>query len=1140
MTTLQSTDSQTAAIADSTIEFRVSRPGSPRRRLKLVGSRYTIGSGAECSVRLDDQSVRPVHAVLVREQGRVGLRAYGSPILINGKAVTEASLFVADQFQIGAYTFELTVGPPPSVKSPSAKKSEPVAKRETVPEPENDDPNGLKVVPRRRLSFANAMQLTPAAEHGPRQTPKPAERAAEVSVAKERVVEPQQKLTQQPVASVAPSSTESTDSKLAEAAASATEEVLDNRETESVVADVATPSNVEQRTQIVDEPVVTEKNPGVERFSTRPMGADLFDQHRAILANERRWQERSKKQLEKFRQREEKSASQIEALRAAQDAAERRARSAEDAVEGLKQQVTELAGRVAAMASTVMPGLEQRIDQQYQESVVANRQYHSLVDGLRGRLDFLQTALNEVQADTEEIRLQTVATREDQQEFAANTETLEQTLQRMAEEFKAGRAEADEKDESLRQNLYQTSLKLADLTGQLEETRQNGHGLGAMVQQLRSSLQNAQTEAQRFATVEQIEETMRLLKANDQRISQLTEEYDNQSNQLQHECDALRQRLEQSERVASDALAAANEALNEAVDQRMKIESLVDAASVDAASVNVGSVNVGSDVQSLEMSTAEETTPPGSDPVALASPAALESSSVEDQQLVGNEDPWAATYVADSPRNEVSDSVEVSWFDADADGEVDSDAAGENRIDDSDDLEDGGSESLLDSGFSRLQSMLDREAEKPGANIPYETDAPEQRIDQEIAAAEELKASDSESSAADSEEADNVSVSQSQFHLPLEIAAPEDGHTYQGPRPVGSQHTNQVVDSSSQEDFDDDYAGATYQYDPAADAGFGSFQVPKVESEADHLADDVSNVADAGVAGIGGDAELQDSYGATAFLDGPIMSNVEDDQEEAPDPVAGTKSGPRSAAEVLASLGIELDAGDESDVPEPAVSGARAADVYHEPEPTPEPQVASSPATAEATEEDEDSIEAYMNRLLRRVQGQSETETVGSNPVSQTVEPTVNRASVASTRVTATPTAETMAEPVSPNQTTQSSPNALADSPYVPRSQAPERSSNLAAMRELANSSARTAIATSARKKMSNDVLFKYALFGMGLLAGGAVLVGTRFEVGPWMLIALCCIGLAGFFLLEGFNLSKQLSENRPGSGENQSAESAG
>jgi hypothetical protein len=88
------------------IEFRVVRPGTPNRRLRLTGNRYTFGNAEGCSIRLSDLTLRPMHAVLIRDTARIFIRAYSVPILINGNRKTEATLVPGDVLQLGDYRFE--------------------------------------------------------------------------------------------------------------------------------------------------------------------------------------------------------------------------------------------------------------------------------------------------------------------------------------------------------------------------------------------------------------------------------------------------------------------------------------------------------------------------------------------------------------------------------------------------------------------------------------------------------------------------------------------------------------------------------------------------------------------------------------------------------------------------------------------------------------------------------------------------------------------------------------------------------------------------------------------------------------------------------------------------------------------------
>ena len=89
------------------LEFRVTCPGSPVRRLRLTGSRYTFGSAEGCSIRLSDENLRPMHAVLLRDASRILVRAYSVPLQVNGIRTTEATLVVGDVLRLGQYQFEL-------------------------------------------------------------------------------------------------------------------------------------------------------------------------------------------------------------------------------------------------------------------------------------------------------------------------------------------------------------------------------------------------------------------------------------------------------------------------------------------------------------------------------------------------------------------------------------------------------------------------------------------------------------------------------------------------------------------------------------------------------------------------------------------------------------------------------------------------------------------------------------------------------------------------------------------------------------------------------------------------------------------------------------------------------------------------
>ena len=89
------------------IEFRVTCPDSPARRLRLCGNRYSLGCGEGCSIRLGDDGLLPLHAVLIREPDRVLIRAHSVPLEINGDRVAEGTLRLGDRLRLGSYLFEL-------------------------------------------------------------------------------------------------------------------------------------------------------------------------------------------------------------------------------------------------------------------------------------------------------------------------------------------------------------------------------------------------------------------------------------------------------------------------------------------------------------------------------------------------------------------------------------------------------------------------------------------------------------------------------------------------------------------------------------------------------------------------------------------------------------------------------------------------------------------------------------------------------------------------------------------------------------------------------------------------------------------------------------------------------------------------
>ena len=179
------------------------------------------------------------------------------------------------------------------------------------------------------------------------------------------------------------------------------------------------------------------------------------------------------------------------------------------------------------------------------------------------------------------------------------------------------------------------------------------------------------------------------------------------------------------------------------------------------------------------------------------------------------------------------------------------------------------------------------------------------------------------------------------------------------------------------------------------------------------------------------------------------------------------------------------------------------------------PEVSVSPAVeGSQSAEDDDSIEAYMNRLLNRVQGPTGTDTTPTK--STPLVPTGN---------TEIPEPSKTVSDTSTAQSSETMPSIEPDAPLVPRSQAPERNSNLSAMRELANQSARTAVAHSVRIQARDTQIKAIVEFVKAGVAGVCAIAFYMFLDWP-MWLKLMGVGailvIAGVLAREGVVLFQE------------------
>ena len=174
---------------------------------------------------------------------------------------------------------------------------------------------------------------------------------------------------------------------------------------------------------------------------------------------------------------------------------------------------------------------------------------------------------------------------------------------------------------------------------------------------------------------------------------------------------------------------------------------------------------------------------------------------------------------------------------------------------------------------------------------------------------------------------------------------------------------------------------------------------------------------------------------------------------------------------------------------------------------------------ADSDAEEDGSVEEYMRKLLARMRGVPEGEVELPKPMA-TAAPSRNAASPATSTHTpvAAATGHSQSSPPGslPAQapdsevpvTTGYQPATQAHSvdatdpfdpeKYMPRAAAPEHSRSLAAMRELANSSARTAIHKSTRQRHVSSILLKAVIALVGLAVGMVLLAinGVNMNIG--------------------------------------------
>jgi len=197
-----------------------------------------------------------------------------------------------------------------------------------------------------------------------------------------------------------------------------------------------------------------------------------------------------------------------------------------------------------------------------------------------------------------------------------------------------------------------------------------------------------------------------------------------------------------------------------------------------------------------------------------------------------------------------------------------------------------------------------------------------------------------------------------------------------------------------------------------------------------------------------------------------------------------------------AFLSHGMDVTDTSCMPEDEIP-SDAADEYEQPdeEPDEEPSVAHPPNWLQQYQDQQDdmddSITDYMSRLLQRVGGEDETPSPrearsvpASSPPSKEPPPREETPESSDTEMS-TEEQMTSAQPEVPDSVAQED---GLEKDFSPRNAAPERETNMAAMRELANVSARSAIHTCDKNRTAKSAMGSMPFLVAELGIGGLLL----------------------------------------------------
>ena len=1167
---------------EGAIEFRVRCENHPTRRLRLAGARYTLGNGVGCSIRLDDPTLRPLHAVLIRDAHRILIRAYSIPLLINNIRVTEGTLQQGDTLRLGNYEFELI-----QAKFGEAKQPKPTAHRfaESVPRLASGNPESM---------FDSDVEFQKEASRW--------HKLKEEAEKHDRWVrERQDELKQQ--------------ADQIEAQFKALREREDEiRSQETAAVELHAEFQVRHRDLTERQNQLAAQQSELEQQredwkaqQERLQGRDVHyrTQIEELLLEKENLSERerdSERRLNETRQQLKQSQSQADA--AAEAVTQMRAKFA-----SLNEQLLALGEQQESLQSMGLERVEEHArqckelsaarDEAIAQRETANRERDDLLDqkassdaklyetqekydALLKTEESLRQEIESLQIEISDARKEAEALRRDCQHARTTIGELEERVRESENRHDTDRTSWSDEMDALRTGVDELTLSLAQAEQQLAQLREDNEKLRetlSVIEEQRDEFKNKYktSEKQRIRAEREVSETRQLFdrsnRDHDDTLDQI-ERLEAETRQLiSGKGDAESKPadpeirlgiLSATETATSDEEFVEEEAATQAPSQASNAELDTPESAIDGPGLHVASdpVDESSEITSPDAHASEE---------AIDEAMSLVHDSETDRLLQEAEEKAASwsTPIAEETVEQDDDedawptyeSAEAAKSDID-ESSVDPNAMGANvslgpdglspeisEVDVNDSPAPAWpeeSESLL-LPQERLASDSLAEAINEPTDLGNDQDAqPLNDVGSDEVSAElpsEVANHDAWSTVAEANEEESVDdLNAQQFAAEFTAAAQEEAEQIREARLSQEWNTEEQSTESSVEDVVDDVAtheeaASLDEANPWATADLDhsfpeeqpsydeqqSFDAGDSESPlslADQLIRDLNNENTSEVDDHSTAHEEISSETGTQMWDGETDYSAQMEAEVGPrDTASETFVDTNDISATQPHSWDQQDSEDSFEVAEEFESSL--ADIQEEPAaaelPSTEEVAAETVVAGESEEPDDDSIEAYMNRLLQRVQQQSgdESAPAAPKPKAETPKPAETPVQAESVEYDIEPE---VVEPVDPN------------APLIPRSQAPERNSNLSAMRELANESARSAVERSAKSQSHSSRVQAMVKFMQAVVAVICGIAAVAFVAHGMLKIvaAVAALLIAVICVKEGLTLLSSTRSRSP------------